>query len=148
MDEPSLDLRSVSCKNKKCGLYGKLGGDNIAIRGKYGPQKNKVLLYCRECKRRFAAPRTNPFPRIRQSPATIGKIVVSYGDDECGSVRRTAERMHLNKDTVDRALHDAKKYCMNEIHKILDSLYIPHEQFDQFWRFIYKMRGLSGRDVQ
>jgi hypothetical protein len=56
--------------------------------------------------------------------------------------------MHLNKDTVDRALHDAKKYCMNEIHKILDSLYIPHEQFDQFWRFIYKMRGLSGRDVQ
>ncbi|VVS95302.1 hypothetical protein DBB_48790 [Desulfoluna spongiiphila] len=52
-----LNLEQYFCPNEQCKEYGLRGHGNIAVRGKYGKEKNRTLLYCRTCGKRFAATR-------------------------------------------------------------------------------------------
>jgi len=52
------ELDQCFCPKEKCKDFGLRHQGNIAIRGKYGKDKNRDLLYCRTCGRRFGAART------------------------------------------------------------------------------------------
>ncbi len=41
------ELDKCFCPNKQCKDYGLRGQSNIAVRGKYGKDKNRDLLCCR-----------------------------------------------------------------------------------------------------
>ncbi len=43
------------CANEHCTDFGIRNQGNIAVRGKYGKDKSRDLLYCRTCGKRFAA---------------------------------------------------------------------------------------------
>ena len=50
-----VELERCFCPNQECKDYGLRNRANIAVRGKYGKDKSRDLLYCRTCGKRFAA---------------------------------------------------------------------------------------------
>lgn len=136
-----VDLSEVSCPN------GCVSDDPsrplIAVRGRYGKNKEGVLLYCRKCKKRFAAPRGGPFSRFRQSPDTIASILLRYGDEAGPSIRDISGELGLDKDTVQRALAEAERHCMQEISRLMRDLGIPAGQFERFWRFLQRRQSAT-----
>ena len=55
------EIDDAFCPNKDCKDYGLQNHGNITIRGKYGKDKTKDLLYCRTCGKRFASTRATAF---------------------------------------------------------------------------------------
>ncbi len=55
------EIDDAFCLNKECKDYGLQNHGNIRVRGKYGKDKTKDLLYCRTCGKRFASTRATAF---------------------------------------------------------------------------------------
>ena len=58
------ELEQYFCPNEQCKDYGLRSQGNIAIRGKYGKDENRELLYCRTCGKRFAATQRSEERRV------------------------------------------------------------------------------------
>jgi hypothetical protein len=71
------------------------------IRGKYGKDKTKDLLYCRTCGKRFT------------------------------STRATARLLGINKDTVNRVILRAGEHCELILSNLLRSLKLNETQLDE-----------------
>ena len=63
------------CANRQCKYYGLRGQNNIAHRGKYGKDKNRDLLYCRTCGKRFAATQASALFGLHLPAETIRQII-------------------------------------------------------------------------
>ena len=61
------DLSRLCCQNPECRDYGKRGGENLSVCGRYGSNKQWRMLRCRTCK----APYYEPSPDLRY--ATVHK---------------------------------------------------------------------------
>lgn len=53
-------LEQCYCPNEQCKDYSLRRQSNIAVRGKYGKDRSRDLLYCRTCGKRFAATHARP----------------------------------------------------------------------------------------
>ena len=69
------NIHDAFCPNKDCPDNGLRNHGNIAIRGKYGKDKTKDLLYCRTCHKRFAATRSTAFFGLHLSDEQIAQII-------------------------------------------------------------------------
>ena len=69
------ELEQCFCPNEQCKDYGLRRQGNIAVRGKYGKDKSRDLLYCRTCGKRFAATRHSALFGLHLSAETIRQII-------------------------------------------------------------------------
>jgi hypothetical protein len=69
------EIDDAFCPNKECKDYGLQNHGNITVRGKYGKDKTKDLLYCRTCGKRFASTRATAFFGLHLSDEKIEQII-------------------------------------------------------------------------
>jgi transposase-like protein len=94
------ELEQCFCPNEQCKDCGLRGHGNIGIRAKYGKDKNRDLLYCRTCGKRFAASRASALFGLHLPVETIRQII--HHAAEGVGVRATERLLELDKDTVNR----------------------------------------------
>jgi hypothetical protein len=134
-------VNNAFCPNVECKDYGLQNHDNIAIRGKYGKDKDKDLLYCRTCGKRFASRRGTAFFGLHLSDDKIAQII--HHAAEGVGVRATSRLLDINKDTVNRVILRAGEHCEIVLSNLLRSLKLKEAQLDELWAFVKKRNLLS-----
>ena len=117
------DVENAFCPNAKCKDYGLRNHGNIVSRGKYGKDKNRGLLYCRTCGKRFAPTRATAFFGLHLSEEQIGQII--HHAAEGVGVRATSRLLNINKDTVNRVILRAGEHDQGSV---LLSYYMAFQQ--------------------
>lgn len=135
------ELEQCFCPNKECKDYGLRHQGNIATRGKYGKNKNRDLLYCRTCGKRFAATRSSALFGLHLSAETIRQII--HHAAEGVGVRATARLLEMDKDTVNRVIMRAGEHCTHVLSSLLTSLELTELQLDELWTFVKKRKILA-----
>ena len=135
------DIENGFCPNKACKDYGLLNHGNIGIRGKYGKDKTKNLVYCRTCGKRFAPTRSTAFFGLHLSDEKITQII--HHAAEGVGVRATARLLNVNKDTVNRVILRAGEHCEIILSNLLRSLKLKEAQLDELWAFVKKRNLLT-----
>ena len=69
------ELEQCFCPNEQCKEYGLRNQGNIAVRGKYGKDKSRELLYCRICGMRFASTQASALFGLHLPAETIQQII-------------------------------------------------------------------------
>ena len=139
------DVKNAFCPNKDCKDYGLQNHGNIAIRGKYGKDKEKDLLYCRTCGQRFASTRATAFFGLHLSDEKISQII--HHAAEGVGVRATARLLNINKDTVNRVILRAGEHCELVLSNLLRSLKLKEAQLDELWAFVKKRNLLTKKKL-
>ena len=133
-------LEKCFCPNQQCKNYGLRNQGNIAVRGKYGKDKSRDLLYCRTCGQRFAATQASALFGLHLPAQTIGQII--HHAAEGVGVRATARLLDLDKDTVNRVILRAGEHCAHVLSDLLSSLELTEAQLDELWTFVKKRKVL------
>jgi hypothetical protein len=89
------ELDHYFCPNKQCKDYGMRCQGNVAVRGKYGKDKNRVLLYCRTCGKCFAATYASALFGLHLSSEAIRQII--HHAAEGVGVRATARLLEMTR---------------------------------------------------
>jgi len=134
-------LERCSCPNPNCKEYGVRNRGNLAVRGKYGKNKSRDLLYCRTCGQRFAATQASALFGLHLEPDTIRQII--HHAAEGVGVRATARLLGLDKDTVNRVILRAGEHCAAVLADLLTSLDLTEVQLDELWTFVKKRKVLE-----
>ncbi len=134
-------IEQCFCPNKQCKEYGLRNQGNIAVRGKYGKDKSRDLLYCRTCGKRFAATQASALFGLHLPPETIRQII--HHAAEGVGVRATARLLGLDKDTVNRVILRAGEHCARVLSELLTSLELTETQLDELWTFVKKRKVLA-----
>ena len=139
------DVKNAFCPNIDCKNYGLQNHGNIAIRGKYGKNKDKDLLYCRTCGKRFASTRATAFFGLHLSDDKIVQII--HHAAEGVGVRATSRLLDINKDTVNRVILRAGEHCEIVLSNLLRSLKLKEAQLDELWAFVKKRNLLTKKKL-
>ena len=139
------NLNNAFCPNKDCKEYGLQNHGNIAIRGKYGKDRDKDLLYCRTCGKRFASTRATAFFGLHLSDDKISQII--HHAAEGVGVRATSRLLGINKDTVNRVILRAGEHCEIVLSNLLRSLKLNEAQLDELWAFVKKRNLLTKKTL-
>ena len=139
------DVKNAFCPNIDCKDYGLQNHGNIAIRGKYGKNKDKDLLYCRTCGKRFASTRATAFFGLHLSDDKIAQII--HHAAEGVGVRATSRLLNINKDTVNRVILRAGEHCEIVLSNLLRSLKLQEAQLDELWAFVKKRNLLTNKKL-
>jgi transposase-like protein len=81
---------------------------------------NRLLLYCKTCKKCFSETRCTAFLGTKYSREIIQKILRTVA--EGNGVRATARILELSKDGVNRIILIAGEYCEQVLANLLTSL--------------------------
>ena len=130
------DVNNAFCPKANCKDYGLQNHGNVAVRGKYGKEKDKDLLYCRTCGKRFASTRATAFFGLHLSDDKIAQII--HHAAEGVGVRATSRLLNINKDTVNRVILRAGEHCEIVLSNLLRSLKLNEAQLDELWAFVKK----------
>ncbi len=139
------DVKNAFCPNADCKDYGLQNHGNIAIRGKYGKNKDKDLLYCRTCGKRFASTRATAFFGLHLSDDKIVQII--HHAAEGVGVRATSRLLDINKNTVNRVILRAGEHCELVLSNLLRSLKLKEVQLDELWAFVKKRNLLTKKKL-
>lgn len=137
------DIEYSYCPNQKCKDYGLRNQGNIAVRGKYGKGKQRDLLYCRTCGKRFARTYGNALFGMHV-PAETVRAIIHHAAEGVG-VRATARLLGLDKDTVNRVILRAGEHCASVLSNLLASLQLTEAQLDELWTFVKKRKVLEAK---
>ena len=94
------DLARFCCQNTECRDYGKRDAGNLSVCDRYGPNKQRRMLYCATCKARFSERKGTPLFGARLPEKEIVSLL-AHIDEGCG-VRKTSRLIGVNKNTVVR----------------------------------------------
>ncbi len=94
------DLKIFCCQNPACPDYGQRGLDNLRVCFRNGPDKQRRVLACRTCQKRFSERKGTPLYRSKL-PEEKALSVLQHLQESCG-VRQTGRLVGVNKDTVVR----------------------------------------------
>lgn len=140
------DIDNAFCPNKECKDYGLRNHDNIRKRGRYGKNKERDLLYCRTCGKRFAATKATAFFGLHLPDDTIEQII--HHAAEGVGVRATARLLGIDKDTVNRVILRAGEHCQLVLSNLLRSLKMTEAQLDELWTFVKKRKVLANKTLK
>ena len=138
------EIEQCFCPNKQCKDYGQRSKGNIAIRGKYGKDKNRNLLYCRTCGKRFAATQASALFGLHLSAETIRQII--HHTAEGVGVRATARLLGMDKDTVNRVILRAGEHCARVLSDLLASLELTEAQLASR-RFVGNLHAIAAVQI-
>lgn len=127
-------LSEIYCINSDCKDYGIKNLGNIRTRGRYGVNKDKLLLCCHTCGHRFAHSRSTAFFGLRVPEEKILQILL-YTADGIG-IREAGRKLGLSKDTVNRIVFKAEEHCGTVLANLLKSLKMSEDQLDILISFI------------
>ena len=133
-------IYNAYCVNDNCKDFGIKNLENISIRGKFGKSKERNLLYCRTCGKRFSSSRTTAFFGLRLSDKKINRILQCTA--EGSGIRATGRQLNISKDTVNRIVFKAEKQCELLLKNLLFSLKMEEDQLEILMLFI-KNRKIS-----
>jgi len=136
-------VSNAFCPNEDCKDFGLGNHGNISVRGKYGKDKTKDLLYCKTCGKRFASTRGTAFFGLHISDEKVQQII--HHAAEGVGVRATARLLGLNKDTVNRVILRAGEHCELVLSSLLRSLKLGEAQLDELWAFVKKRKILANK---
>ena len=94
------DLKTFCCQNPDCPDYGQRGKDNLRVCFRNGPNKERRVLACRTCQKRFSERKGTPLYRAKL-PENKALSVLQHLQESCG-VRQTSRLVGVNKNTVVR----------------------------------------------
>lgn len=94
------ELAQFCCQNEECADYGKRGHGNLSVCDHYGRNKERRVLYCRSCKKRFSERKGTPFFGAQLPDEQIVSVLAHLGEG-CG-VRQTGRLVGVNRNTVVR----------------------------------------------
>lgn len=94
------DLARFCCQNTECPDYGQRDAGNLSVCDRYGPNKQRRMLYCATCKARFSERKGTPLFGARLPEKDIVSLL-AHIDEGCG-VRKTGRLLGVNKNTVVR----------------------------------------------
>jgi LacI family transcriptional regulator len=94
------DLSRFCCQDLECTDYGKRAAGNLSVCDRYGPNKERRMLYCSTCKARFSERKGTPLFRARLPEKEIVSVLAHIREG-CG-VRKTSRLLGVNKNTVIR----------------------------------------------
>lgn len=94
------DLTRFCCQNARCPDYGKRGTGNLSVCDHYGPTKQRRMLRCSTCTKRFSERKGTPLFGARLPEEKIVSVL-AHISESCG-VRKTSRLTGVNKDTVVR----------------------------------------------
>ena len=94
------DLARFCCQNPECPDYAKRDARNLSVCDRYGPGKQRRMLYCATCKARFSERKGTPLFGARLPEKDIVSLL-AHIDEGCG-VRKTGRLLGVNKNTVVR----------------------------------------------
>ncbi len=99
------DLDLFCCQNASCPDYGLRSRGNLRVAFCYGPGKQRRILACRTCQRRFSERKGTALfgTRLARDKALA---IFQHLQDGCG-VRQTARLTGADKDTVVRYARQA-----------------------------------------
>lgn len=135
------EIEQHFCPNQLCKDFGLTHQGNIAVRGKYGKDKSRDLLYYRTCGKRFAASRSSALFGLHLPAETIQQII--HHAAEGVGVRATARLLGLDKDTVNRVILRVGEHCAQVLSGLLTSLKLTEAQLDELWTFVKKRKVLA-----
>jgi transposase-like protein len=140
-----VDLSKHFCPSASCKLYGLPNHGNIAVRGKYGKDKSRDLLYCRNCGKRFAATQGSALFGLHLPAETVRAII--HQAAEGTGVRATARLLELDKNTVNRVILRVGEHCASVLSHLLTNLDLTEAQLDELWAFVKKRKVLEVRKI-
>ena len=124
----------VSCPNKQCRAYNKIGLKNII---RFGSQPNGTQRYrCTDCKRTFARTINTPFFRKHLSKKEI--ISISKQFVEKSSFRGVARSTGHHLDTIRSLASDVAEHCESVTEFLLHDVKLGTHEIDEFWNFVKK----------
>jgi transposase-like protein len=118
------DLSRFCCLNADCHRYGLRGQGNVAVRARYG-EDDRLLLYCKACKKRFSERKGTPLFNCRL-PDDKARSVLAHLQDGCG-VRQTERLVGVHRDTVTRLGREAGRHAA-AAHDELVAVSPPHDE--------------------
>ncbi|MDR2338677.1 MAG: hypothetical protein LBF40_00845 [Deltaproteobacteria bacterium] len=135
-----IGLHQARCPNADCKDFGKENTGNIAIRGRYGKNKDKLLLYCRTCGKRFASTHGTPMFASHLPIATIHSIIhhVSMGE----SLRSTSRLVGIPKATVKLTMDKLEAFCLKSLREITDTLELDVAHIEKLWVFLRRLQDM------
>lgn len=140
------EIKYCFCPNESCKDYGIKDQGNISIRGKYGKDNKKVLLYCKTCGKRFATTRTTAFFGFNLHDEQIQQIIHLAAKGL--GVRATARFLNINKNTVNRVILRAGEHCEFVLKNLLHSLKLKEAQLDELLAFVKKRELLTTKSAE
>ncbi len=138
-----MGLAHYYCPNVSYKDYGLRDHGNIAVRGKYGKDSSRDLLYGRSCGKRFAATQGSALFGMYLPAETI-RAIIHHAAEGVG-VRATERLLSLNIDTVNRVILRAGELCAVVLSSLLASLELTEAQLDELWTFVKKKKVLEAR---
>jgi LacI family transcriptional regulator len=94
------ELAHFCCQNVECTEYGKRAAGNLSVCDRYGPNKQRRMLYCSACKARFSERKGTPLFGARLPESQVISVLAHIAEG-CG-VRKTSRLVEVNKNTVIR----------------------------------------------
>ena len=107
------DLKDFCCLNSACPDYGRRGAGNLRVGFRYGPAKQRRLLVCRTCQKRFSERAGTPLFDCRL-PEAKAVDVLAHLQEGIG-VRKTSRLVRVNKNTVVRLARQAGRHAQ-QVH--------------------------------
>jgi hypothetical protein len=125
--------------------YRKVGYGNIAIRGKYGKNHDKQLLYCKTCGSRFATTLNTPLHRAHLSIDQIHQIILLTAKGS--GVRAISRALEISAASVIQTISKVDNYCETILNGVMSTLQLTDDQMNGLWIFI-KNRHISKSNRQ
>jgi transposase-like protein len=138
-----VEIEYIYCPNRGCKDYGLRGNGNVRVRGNYGKNKNRKLLYCRTCGKRFAASKSTAFHGMHLSEDIIRQVLHHAAEGD--GVESTARSLNIDKGIVQRVVLRAGEHCESVLSNLLHSLKLTRAQFDELWTFVKKRRIMENK---
>lgn len=136
-----MQLARLFCPNKRCRDYKKRGTKNISIIGRYGKNQYR-LLRCKTCGFRFSERRLSIFFGLHTDEGTIKEALISLLGGK--SIRKTAEEVGLDKDTVQRIWRRVVYQWEMAVEEFLEEINIKGTVFEDIVSFPSLVFGRGG----
>ena len=127
-------ITEAYCINKQCKDYGIKNSDNIRTRGLFGKNKDRQLLCCTTCNKRFSEAQLTPFFGLRLEQKKIKEIVLQYAKGD--SMRTIGRKLDIDKDAVNRVVLKTEAHCKSVLTDLLYSLKLDKSQLDVLFGFL------------
>jgi transposase-like protein len=140
-----INLDKYSCCNAECKHYNLFAEGNIAVRAKYGINKDRYLLYCKTCGKTFAATRDTPLFKSHLPQDTVTQIIKLSAEGV--GIRSMARILGISTKAVMSNIARLGEHCDHFLDDLVFSLDLQEVQLDELWTFVKKKRSDSGQDA-
>ncbi len=127
-----MELEKIYCPNRRCRDYRKKGIKNISVIDRYGKSRYR-LLRCKTCGFRFSERRWTIFFGLHTDEGTIKEALISLFEGK--SIRKTAEEVGLDKDTVQRIWKRVVENWGMVLEEFLEDLNLRNVDFESLISF-------------